>query len=116
MKEQTFNPFAIGTAEELASLLLFGSGDELSQPERDQLAVQVHAIIPALVELRDAGLLQLNARLIAEYATLEGLTRLSADLRLRQGLRARCSAVRDQLIMDAVHRNVLERWVLRTLQ
>jgi hypothetical protein len=116
MKESNFNPFAIGTAEELATLLLFGCDDELSQPERDQLAGEVHAIVPALVELRDAGLLQLNARLIVEYATLEGLTRLSADARLSQGLRARCSAVREQLLVDAVHTKVLERLVLRKLQ
>jgi len=115
MTESSFNPFSIGTAEELTHLLLFGCDDELCQPERDQLAAEVHAIIPALVELRDAGLLKLSARQIAEYATLEGLTRLSADSRLSHGLRARCSAARKQLLVDAAHRKVLERWVLRKL-
>lgn len=97
-----FNPFAQGSASEIERLLRELCAPGLSDAERSELDDQIEALVPALIELRDAGHLALTARTLAESATLQGLVRLASDTRLSELSRNRCAAVRDRLLVQGI--------------
>jgi hypothetical protein len=92
----TFNPFALCSAQEMSALLMAICGTGLSEREEDFMRGQVEALAPALVCLRDAGKLDLNVLLVAEYASLGGFERLSVDASLPDDVRSRCAQMRQR--------------------
>lgn len=82
--------------EELLRQICSLQGDTLE--ERAEIDDQIEALVPALVELRDAGHVKLNMAVVATYATLDGFMRLAGDERLTPLSRARCSAIHTRLL------------------
>lgn len=96
------NPFAGATGEELAQLLHNMCADGLNAADLAELEDQIEAVVPAVIELRDAGHLILSARVIADTATLEGIMQLADDSRLSELSRNRCRALRDRYVLQGV--------------
>lgn len=101
-RSATFNPFSTAPADWIEQFLLTTCADGLSTSDRRELEDQIEALVPAVVELRDAGHVDLNARAIASFGTLDGFMRLAADTRLSELARARCEAIRTRLIVHGV--------------
>ncbi|MCL6485253.1 MAG: hypothetical protein I4O49_14005 [Janthinobacterium lividum] len=73
-----------------------------SQEERNEIDEQLEALVPALIELRDAGHIKLNMAVAARYGTLDGFMRLAADERLTPPSRYRCSAIQNRLLAKSL--------------
>jgi hypothetical protein len=58
--------------------------------------------VPALIELRDAGHIKLNMRVIIDNSDLDGLMALADDGRLSALSRMRCKAIRDRILVQGV--------------
>lgn len=97
-----FNPFSSASADEISQVCLTMAGAGLSAAELAELEDQIEATVPALVELRDAGHIELNTREIAVAATVEGMMRLAEDSRLTELSRNRCRAMRDRMVVQGV--------------
>lgn len=102
MRHGAFNPLCIANPEAIASLLRQICAEGLSAEDQIELDDQIEAIVPALVELRDGGYLELNFAVVASHATLHGFTRLADDERLTSLSRARCVAIRNRMIVAGV--------------
>lgn len=98
----TLNPFAGATEEELSHLLRAMCSEGLDAADLAELEDQIGAVVPAVVELRDAGHLVLTARAIADAGKLEGIMELAEDTRLSDLSRNRCRALRDRYIVQGV--------------
>lgn len=90
------NPFATGGQAEIASLLLHICGEDRTENERSDLKDAIDALVPALIELRDGGHLDLNAAKIIEYGRLDGFEKLAGDGRVTASARAKCAAICDR--------------------
>jgi hypothetical protein len=99
---EAFNPFATATSEWIDGFLRMTCADGLKSEQRSELDDQIEALVPALIELRDAGHIQLNAAALASFGTLEGFTKLASDGRLSELSRRRCEAIRVRLIVQGV--------------
>ena len=66
--------------------------------EIDMLKMQLKAVVPALVELCDAGYIDITMKIIADSCTLDGLMQLAGDVRLSEPSRCRCEVMRDHMI------------------
>ncbi|PNE59715.1 hypothetical protein A8H39_00780 [Paraburkholderia fungorum] len=95
----TMNPWANAPAAYLEPLLRrmcdLTNDDPESKAEIDD---QIEALVPALVELRDGGYLQLHMAAAASYGTLDGFMRLAGDDRLTPLSRARCQAICNRML------------------
>jgi hypothetical protein len=98
----TLNPFATATAEAAGSLLRAVCADGLPADQRAELEDQIEAVVPAVIELRDAGHLVLTVATLLDYGTLSGLARLAEDERLTELSRSRCAAIRNRLMALSV--------------
>ncbi len=98
----TLNPATGLCADRLTALLRSMTSDNLSVDDQSELDDQLEALVPALVELRDAGHLELNMRVIADSAKLEGFMCLAEDDRLSLLSRQKCRAIRDRMIVQGV--------------
>lgn len=58
--------------------------------------------MPAAIELRDQAHLNLNAKVLADLAKLDGFMSLAVDERLTDLSRKRCAAIRDRMIVQDV--------------
>lgn len=97
-KHGTFNPLETADCESIASLLRQLCSEGLSAEDQTELDDQIEAVVPALVELRDGGHLNLNFATVAEYATLDGFMRLAGDDRLTSLSRSHCIAIRNRMV------------------
>lgn len=97
-----FNPFSSATRDELSRLLHSMCAEGLDVATLAELEDQIEAVVPAVVELRDAGHLVLTARSIADASKLEGMMQLAEDPRLSDFSRNRCRALRDRYIAQGV--------------
>lgn len=98
----SFNPADGLTEDGLGELLRTMCKDGLSSDEETELEDQIEALVPALVELRDAGHLRLNMAVIAKHGTLDGFMCLAEDPRLSDLSRRRCKAIRDRILVQGV--------------
>ena len=98
----TYNPFAQASELEIESLLRSLCADGLSASDAAELDDQIEALVPAAVELRDGGHLELNARALSELGQLKGFMSLSEDKRLSDLTRLRCAAIRDRMIVRGI--------------
>lgn len=98
----TLNPFADATEEELSRLLHGMCSEGLNAADLAELDDQIEAVVPAVVELRDAGFLVITARAIADAGKLEGLMELAEDAKLSDLSRNRCRVLRDRYIAQGV--------------
>lgn len=98
----SFNPAECLNEQALAELLRTMCKSGLIPAEQAGVEDQIEALVPALVELRDAGHLKLNMAVIAEHGKLEDFMRLADDQRLSDLSRRRCKAIRDKLIAQEV--------------
>lgn len=77
----TTNPFALGSADSsvqmLTSLLPSGGGD--NQVFLDRAISMVKGVMPALVELRDRGIMNITAEKIQQFIQLEVFINLAQD-------------------------------------
>lgn len=96
------NPFAMASECEMEELLLAMCKEGLSTADQADMHDQIEALVPAVVELRDAGYLQPNARVVSDLGTLNGFMTLAADSRLSDLTRCRCAAIRDRMIVHGV--------------
>ena len=100
----SLNPIATASERDVSTLIRSLACEGLSQEELSELDDQLEATIPALIELRDAGHVTLNMRVVAESATLEGWMRLADDSRLSPLSRNRAAAIRDRYLSQGVKR------------
>lgn len=98
----SFNPAEVLNDEALADLLRTMCKAGLAPAEQAEVEDQIEALVPALVELRDAGHLKLNMAVIAEHGKLDGFMRLADDQRLSDLSRRRCKAIRDRIVAQGV--------------
>lgn len=96
------NPFAIASAEELELLLRAMCSQGLTPKQAAELDDQIEALVPAVIELRDAGHVPLSASALRAFATLDGFSQLSADARLSALARRRCEAIRVRMVVQGV--------------
>lgn len=96
------NPLSKATDSELESLLRSMCDQGLSPTDAMELDDQIEALVPAVIELRDGGHLELNARVLTSFGTLAGFMSLSVDDRLSDLSRRRCSAIRDRMIANSL--------------
>lgn len=96
------NPFAAASADEMELLLRAMCSEGLLAREAAELDDQIEALAPAVVELRDAGPVQLSASALASFATLDGFSQLAADARLSDLARQRCEAIRVRMVVQGV--------------
>jgi hypothetical protein len=99
----TLNPLAEAPADMITSLLrqlcaIADTGDQ----QQSEIDDQLEALVPALVELRDAGHLRLNMAAAVSYASLEGFMQLADDARLSPLSRARCEAIRNRFLANSI--------------
>lgn len=97
-----FNPLAGASCQEVQSLLQQVVIHDVSQEEAAELEDQIEALAHAVVELRDAGHLELNIGAVASLATLDGFASLAADSRLSSLARARCAAIHNRMTASLV--------------
>lgn len=97
-RQAAFNPFATATAAWIGEFLLATCSVGLRPSDRRELEDQIEALVPAVVELRDAGHIELNAVALASFGTLQGFSRLAVDFRLSDLSRRRCEAVSMRLV------------------
>ncbi len=102
MSTNTLNPFAVASSDELASILRAMCNQGLRANEAVELDDQIEALVPAVIELRDAGYVNLDARTIASFATPDGFSQLAADSRLSDLARRRCEAIRVRMVVQGV--------------
>ena len=98
-----FNPLADASVETITELfrqMCAHDGDSLDH--RAEIDDQLEALVPALVELREAGHVKLNMAVAASYGTLDGFMRLADDERLTPLSRARCAAIRNRLLAQSL--------------
>jgi hypothetical protein len=100
----TLNPLADAPEDMITALLrqLCTLEDDSAEP-RAKIEDQLEALVPALVELRDAGHLGLNMAVAVSYGTLRGFMQLAGDARLSPLSRARCEAIRNRLIVRSLN-------------
>ena len=98
----SFNPAESLNEEAFAELLRPMCKSGLVPIEQAEVEDQIEALVPALVELRDAGHLKLNMAIIAEHGKLDGFMRLADDQRLSDLSRRRGQAISDRLIAQGV--------------
>lgn len=98
----TQNPFATAPVNWIGKFLRETCSDGLRPALRAEMEDQINALVPALVELRDAGHVQLNARALAAFASVEGFSLLACDTRLSEASRRRCDAVRVKMVVQGV--------------
>lgn len=98
----TLNPVADATAEDLSTMMLELCRPGVSQDELCELQDKIDAVVPALVELRDAGHIELTLRTIVENATIAGLKALAENTRLSAVHRMHAKAMHDRLIVHGV--------------
>lgn len=98
----SFNPLDGADADSMAALLLQLCATGLTSEDRAELGDQIEAIVPALIELRDAGYVRLNLAQVVSHAKLDGFTRLAGDERISPLSRARCAAIRNRMIARGV--------------
>lgn len=104
-----FNPLAGASCEEVESLLRQFVIHDVSNEEAAELEDQVEALAHAVVDLRDAGHLELNLGAVASLATMDGFGSLAADSRLSGLARARCAAIHNRMtasLVRGVHRHL----------
>lgn len=97
-----FNPAEGLSADDLTTLLRSVCNVGLTAEEQEEMDDQLEALVPALVELRDAGHITLNMRVIADSAKLEGFMRLAEDDRLSSLSQQRCRAIRDRILTQSI--------------
>lgn len=102
MQHTAFNPLAASDSDAITALLRCMCVEGLDAADQCELDDQLEAIVPALVELRDAGHLKLNFAVVASYGALEGFMRLADDERLSALSRGRCVAMRNRLVTQSV--------------
>ncbi|TXG99946.1 MAG: hypothetical protein E6R08_00500 [Nevskiaceae bacterium] len=102
MSAIAINPFAMASANEMEALLRAMCSQELPAKEKAELDDQIEALVPAMVELRDAGHIQLSVSTLASFGTLDGFIQLAADARLSDMVRPRCEAIRVRMIVQGV--------------
>lgn len=93
----TLNPFA--SAEEF---LRSTCAEGLSADDCREVEDQIEALVPALVQLRDGGHIELNARTLVNFGSLDGFSQLAGDKRLTDLNRQRCEAIRVRLVVQGV--------------
>lgn len=98
----TLNPFATAPADWLEGFLLRICAEGLSPSEVTELQDQLEALVPAALELRDGGHMQLNAAALISLGSLDGFTQLANDARLSDLSRQRCAAIRTRLVVRSV--------------
>lgn len=98
----SLNPFALASSDEMEALLRAMCSHGLSAKEAAEMGDQIEALVPAVVELRDSGHIQLNARTLASFASLDGFSQLANDARLSTLTRRRCEAIRVRMIVHGV--------------
>lgn len=96
------NPANVLQEDALGDLLRKICKEGLSAAEQSEVEDQIEALVPALVELREAGHLKLNMAVIAQYGTLDGFIHLADDQRLSDLSRRRCKAIRDRMLAHGV--------------
>lgn len=92
------NPFSGASASWIENFLRETFSEGLRPPARNEIEDQIVALVPAVIELRDAGHIQLNAVALASFTSLEGFSRLAKDPRLSEAVRSRCEAIRARMI------------------
>lgn len=97
-----FNPAESLSAAELTVLLRTICNRGLTVKQQRELGDQLDAIVPALIELRDAGHMELNMTTIVKNASREGFWNLACDSRLSPTVRQRCKAMHDKILMQDV--------------
>lgn len=103
MQPTSLNPLADAPCDFVEDFLRkICSLTEDDRPTQAEIEDQIEALAPALVELRDAGHVNLNMAVAMSYGTLDGFIRLAADERLSSLSRARCAAIRDRLIVFGI--------------
>lgn len=98
----TLNPFATAGADWLEEFLRSTCAEGLTAHDRREVEDQIEALVPALVQLRDGGHIELNAMTVASYGTLDGFTRLASDQRLTNLARQNCKAICARLVVQGV--------------
>lgn len=96
------NPFAEADADWIEGFLRMTCVEGARAADRAELEDQIEALVPALVELRDAGHIELNALTLASYGTLDGFVQLAGDARLSELSRRRCEAMRVRLVVQGI--------------
>lgn len=102
MNATSFNPFGMASAAELDLLLRAMCFPGLPPKQAAELDDQIEALVPAVIELRDAGHIQLSASGLRAFATLDGFSQLAADARLSVLARQRCEAIRVRMVVQGV--------------
>jgi len=97
-----FNPFEAADADWIEGFLRMTCVEGVRPADRRELEDQIEALVPALVELRDAGHIELNAMTLARFGTLDGFIQLAGDERLSELSRRRCEAMRVRLVVQGV--------------
>lgn len=97
-----FNPFAEADASWIEEFLRSTCAEGLTTAEQREVEDQIEALVPALVELRDGGYIDLNAKSLVDFATLNGFSELASDDRLTVLSRQRCEAIRVRLMVQGV--------------
>lgn len=98
-RPRDLNPFAAASARWIEDFLRETFAEGLRPTQRSEVEDQIVALVPAVIELRDAGHIQLNAVALASFTSLEGFSRLAKDSRLSDAVRSRCEAVRARMIV-----------------
>jgi len=102
MSTNCFNPFAMASEGDMELLLREMCSQALSAQQASELDDQIEALVPAVIELRDAGHVQLSASALATFSTLDGFSQLAADDRLSTLARQRCEAIRVRMVVQGV--------------
>lgn len=98
----SLNPFATAPAVWIEDFLRLTCADGLRPADRAELEDQIEALVPAVVELRNGGHIQLNAAALASFASSEGFWQLANDARLSDLARRRCEAIRVRMVVQGV--------------
>lgn len=96
------NPFAAAPMSWIEDFLRQTCADGLRPAQRSEMEDQINALVPAIVELRDGGHIQLNARALASFTSEEGISGLARDTRLTEATRRRCEAIRERMIVKGM--------------
>lgn len=99
---RSFNPFALASADEMEALLRGMCSQGPADKDAVELDDQIEALVPAVVELRDGGHVELSVASLVSFATLDGFSRLANDARLSDLARQRCEAIRVRIVVQGV--------------
>lgn len=102
MESTTSNPFASADATWIENFLGSACRGGLTPAEQSELDDQIEALVPALIELRDGGHINLSARSFVEYGSAAGFSQLAKDSRLSRLSQQRCEAIRVRMVVHGI--------------